>query len=157
MNNIDILIGVQYLLQLGEGFGFPINKHNIDRTLIEFIKNIENNIIGRRNNIINFVRNNTVSILEKFQNDFPRTGSNNKLLFDCIKTTKIFVKNHPEVLISKADKANNVTVAKNKLDYISKMKLIFSDNNTYEMITKDSTKKFTSDLRNMLSRWKGKR
>ena len=60
---------VQCLLQLGEGFGLPINKQNIDRTLIEFIKNVENNIIGRRNNIINFVRNNTVSILERFQNE----------------------------------------------------------------------------------------
>ena len=67
LNNIDILIEVQYLLQLGEGFGFPINKHNIDRTLIEFIKNIENNIIGRQNNTINSVRNNTVSILESFR------------------------------------------------------------------------------------------
>ena len=43
LSNIDIPIEVQYLLQLGEGFGLPITKHNIDRTLIEFIKNIENN------------------------------------------------------------------------------------------------------------------
>ena len=74
-----------------------------------FIKNVENNIIDRRNNIINFVRNNTISILEKFQNEFPRTDSNNKLLFNWIESTKIFVKDHPEILISKVDKGN-VTV-----------------------------------------------
>jgi len=62
-----------------------------------------------RNNIINFVRNNTISILEKFQNEFLRTDSNNKLLFNWIKSTKIFVKDHPEILISKVDKGN-VTV-----------------------------------------------
>ena len=85
----------------------------------------------------------TVSILERFQNDFPRTGSNDKL-FDWIKITKKFVKNHPEILISKANKGN-VTIAQNKLDYISKVELILLDNNTSEMITKDPTKKLTSD------------
>ena len=140
---------------MGKGFGIPINKQNFDRTLIKFIKNIENNIIGRLNNIINFVRNNSVSIMDKFRNDFPRTGSNDKLLFDWFRTTKLFVKDHPEILISKADKGN-VTVAQNKLEYISKMELILSDKNTYELITKDPTKKLTGDLRNLLGRWKGK-
>jgi len=116
VNNVDIPIEVQYQLQLGEGFGLPINKHNIDRTLIEFIKNIKNNIIGRRNNIINFVRNNT--ILEKFQNEFPRRSSNNKLLFKNYLTKKYltikFVKDHSEILISKANE-RNITVAQNKL------------------------------------------
>ena len=52
LSGIDIPLEVQYLLQLGEKFGLPIDKYNKDSTLIEFIKHIENNIIGRPNNVI---------------------------------------------------------------------------------------------------------
>jgi len=37
LNNIAIPREVQ-LLQLGEGFGLPINKYNIDKIMIEFHK-----------------------------------------------------------------------------------------------------------------------
>ena len=155
LSDVDIPLEVQCLLQLGEGFGLPINKHNLDRTLIEFIKNIENNIIGRQKNLINFVRNNSVLIIDKFRNDFPKNDLNDKLLCDWVRTTKRFVKDHPEILISKADKGN-VTVAQNKFEYISKMESMLSDKNTYKLITKDPTKKLTGELRNLLGRWKGK-
>ena len=137
------------MLQLGEGFGLPINKHNLDRTLIEFIKNIENNIVGRQKNLINFVRNNSVLIIDKFRNDFPKNDLNDKLLCDWVRTTKRFVKDHPEILISKADKGN-VTVAQNKFEYISKMESMLSDKNTYKLITKDPTKKLAGELRNLV-------
>ena len=80
---------------------------------------------------------------------------NDKLLCDWVRTTKRFVKDHPEILISKADKGN-VTVAQNKFEYISKMESMLSDKNTYKLITKDPTKKLTGELRNLLGRWKGK-
>jgi len=41
-----------------EDFGLPINKYNIDETMIEFKKSVENNISGRPINIVNFIRNN---------------------------------------------------------------------------------------------------
>jgi len=45
LNNIDIPIDIQFLLQLEEKFELSINKNNFDRTLVEFIKYIENNVI----------------------------------------------------------------------------------------------------------------
>lgn len=45
LNNIDIPIDKQFLLQLEEKFELSINKNNFDRTLVEFIKYIENNVI----------------------------------------------------------------------------------------------------------------
>jgi len=83
------------------GFGLSINKHNIDNILIEFIKNIENNISSRPNNVINFVRNNAIPILKRFQNKFPIYDINNKLIFKWFKLTRKFVKEHSEILISK--------------------------------------------------------
>lgn len=67
LSNTDITKDVQILLQLGERFGLPIDKNNFERTLIEFIKHIENNVVGRPSNIINFVRNNSI---QKFLIDF---------------------------------------------------------------------------------------
>ncbi|KYN12431.1 hypothetical protein ALC57_15398, partial [Trachymyrmex cornetzi] len=150
LSNIHIPNDVKYLLQLGEGFGLPINRSNFERTFIEFIKSIESNIINRPNNIVNVIRNNSVPILEKFHNDFIKSDSNSKLLFNWIKSTDKFVKEHPEVLFSKADKGN-VTVALNKVDYINKMENMLSDNNTYEVINKDPTRKIISDLRNIFT------
>ncbi|KYN37533.1 hypothetical protein ALC56_08095 [Trachymyrmex septentrionalis] len=48
-------------------------------------------------------------------------------------------------LIMKADK-DNVTVVLNRADYVHKMEVILSDINTYQRITRDPTKKLTSDL-----------
>ena len=85
LSDIDVPLEVRYLLQFGEKFGLPINK---DSTLIEFIKHIENNITGRPNNIINFVRNNSLPILNRFHNNFPSPTSTDKLILDWLRTTK---------------------------------------------------------------------
>jgi len=79
--------------------------------------------------------------LRSFRMKFPKTDSNNKLLFNWIKSTKKFVNDYPEILISKADK-RNVIIARNKLDYMSKMESMLSDSNTYEMMIKDPTKTY---------------
>jgi len=50
LSNVDIPIKVQYILQLGEGFDL-VSKNNMDRTVVEFIKHIKNNIHGRPDNI----------------------------------------------------------------------------------------------------------
>ncbi|XP_018367481.1 PREDICTED: uncharacterized protein LOC108763996 [Trachymyrmex cornetzi] len=155
LSGIHIPEEVRYLLQLGEGFGLPIDRNNLQHTFIEFIKSIESNIINRPNNVINVIRNNTMPILEKFHNDFPKSDSNTKLLSSWTISTKKFIKEHPELLFSKADKGN-VTVALNRDDYVNKMELMLSDENTYEIISKDPTRKIINDSRNILVRWKNK-
>jgi len=62
--------------------------------LIELIKNIENNIHGRPDNITNFIR--TISIFENFHKKFLITDSNGKLLFGWLKSSKKFIKDHPK-------------------------------------------------------------
>ncbi|XP_018364727.1 PREDICTED: uncharacterized protein LOC108762292, partial [Trachymyrmex cornetzi] len=154
LSNVNFPLEVQYLLQLGEGFGLPIDRSNIDKTLVEFIKHIESNINGRPNNVINFFRNNSIPLLDKLKNEFPRLDYKDKLLSQWLKTSREFVKNHPEVLITIADKGN-VTVALNRIDYISKMENMLSDTDTYERVEKDPTKKIICEVR-LLVRWKRK-
>jgi len=75
--NINVPKEVQFLLQLGEDFGLPINNNE---KIVEFIKLIENNIVDRLKNIVNFVRSNIISILYRFQKDFPHLNFTEKLI-----------------------------------------------------------------------------
>jgi len=58
-------------------------------------------------------------------------------------------------MFTRADK-DNTTVVLNRYNYISKMENMLSDNNTYEEMKTDPTKKLTNDLRSLLSRWRKK-
>ena len=120
--------------------------------MIEFIKHIENNITGP-NNIINFVRNNSLPILNRFHNNFPSPTSTDKLILEWLRTTKSFINNHPNILITNADKGN-ITVALDKDAYVSRMEEILSDTSTYAFVNKDPSKKLTRDLRTFLVRWR---
>ena len=70
-----------------------------------------------------------------------------------LRITKRFINNHPNILITNADKGS-VTVALDKDAYVSKMEEILSDTNTYAIVNKDPSKKLTQDLRTLLVRWK---
>ncbi|KYM99515.1 hypothetical protein ALC62_09745 [Cyphomyrmex costatus] len=60
---------------------------------------------------------------------------------------------HPNIICTYADKGNT-TVILDKDFYINYVKEMLNDKNTYTVIKKDPTKKITTDLRGMLSRWK---
>jgi len=65
------------------------------------------------------------------------------------------VRDHPDVLFTKSDK-ENVTITINKSEYDRKMEEMLSDINTYLRISRDPTKKLTTDLRSLLYNWKKK-
>jgi len=58
-------------------------------------------------------------------------------------------------MFTRADKGNT-TVVLNRHNYISKMENLLPDNNTYDEMKADPTRKLTNDLRSLLSRWKKK-
>ena len=62
---------------------------------------------------------------------------------------------HPNIIFTHADKGN-VTVALDKDAYSNKMTTLLSDVDTYVLINKNPTKKLTTTLRSMLTRWKTK-
>jgi len=116
------------LLKLGEKFNLPINQDNKENVLVEF-KHIEHSITSRSKNIIiNFVRNNSISILNKFYNNFPSPSFNDRIILKWLHLTKIFINDHSNLLI--ADKGN-VTVILDKDLYISKMEEVLSNVDIY--------------------------
>jgi len=46
------------------------------------------NITGRPNNVVNFIKNNSISILNRFNNKFPSLNSIEKLINSWLNTTK---------------------------------------------------------------------
>lgn len=63
-------------------------------------------------------------------------STTNKTIIKHLRTTKKFIKNHPEILFIRADKGNT-TVVLNKNEYIKNMEIILNDNTTYKIINKD--------------------
>jgi len=104
---------VQGLLQLGDNFSLP--KTNKKKMIIKFIKNIETNINKLPVPTQTFMRNKFISILNGlarssyFLNEFEKQIIANR------KVTNQYIKNNPNLLITRADKGN-ITVALDK-DY----------------------------------------
>jgi len=144
--------GVISLLQLGERFSLPSVKNDNGKTIIEFIKCIEKNLFKEVEVIGNSIRNQSVPIIKRIEKITNNINYNDKLILKWVNFTKIFVKENPDILFTKADKGN-ATVAMDLSEYKDKMNEIFSDSNTYSIIKKDPIKKLSNNLRNLLSGW----
>jgi len=73
-------------------------------------------------------------ILEKFYKEFPINKPNDKLICNWLNIIKTFLKKHPEILVIMTIDKENVTVALNKDNSISRMEEVFSNKDTYEKI-----------------------
>ncbi|KYM93385.1 hypothetical protein ALC62_16014 [Cyphomyrmex costatus] len=153
LSSVDIPYNVMCFLQLGENFALPFN--NRTKIVFECIKGIESSVlkmpITRRMDITNH----SIPILNNIVSAPKFTSPTTKKLSELESHTVDFIKKHPNVIYTHADKGN-VTVALDKDVYVSNMNSLFSDSNTYEIIKKDPTKKLTSSLRVMLTEWKNK-
>jgi len=122
LSSISIPFEVQCLLQLGQNFSLPTL--NIKYNVLELIKNIENNIKKLNIDIQSNIRNHTIPIILKLfaippQNNNNQKNINNKLLA-LVKSAKSFIKNHPYLLFTRADKGNCTVALDNNL-YMNKM------------------------------------
>ncbi|KYN20065.1 hypothetical protein ALC57_07591 [Trachymyrmex cornetzi] len=154
LSNIDIPDISKFILQLGQKFNLPNNVINKENIKIEFVKHIENNLIKLDENTKNYIRKDAIPILNNI--NFSHTNDpNNVIIKKGMKDLIKFINNHPDILITRADKGNT-TVVLNRNDYNSKMYEILNDNNTYINVTKDPTNKLTIEIRTILIRWKNK-
>jgi len=63
-----------------------------------------------------------------------------------LSCTKIFTKNNPNILFTRADKGN-VTVILQKNDYTNRIENMLSEDNTYISLNKDPLNKLMTDIR----------
>jgi len=153
LSGVTIPKEVQQLLQLGDRFALPTMNSNLHNTIIEIIKQTENNITNLKNICENDIRNRTISGINKlYYNDKPMNHID-ALLENWLHITKNFIKSHPNILFTRADKGNT-TVALDRNKYCSQMETLLHNKDTYEIVKNDPSKKLISSLISLISYWK---
>jgi len=128
---------VQYLLQHGENFSLPF--FNKEKIVIELMKNIEGNSKKLDVDTQTNFRNRAIHIMNNVSAFLPPDNTVNNRLNKLNKTCNLFVKNNPNIIYTRADKGNT-TVVLERNEYITKIKNMLQDDNTYTVINKDPTK-----------------
>jgi len=95
-----------------------------------------------------------MSVIHNFTSKSLYKESTDIQIIDLIKITNKFIKNNPNIIFIRADK--NITVALEKTEYLNKIEETLNNTKTYEKINKDPTKKFTNEIREVLTVWKKK-
>ncbi|XP_071652732.1 uncharacterized protein [Temnothorax longispinosus] len=146
---------VQDLLQLGDGFSLPFSD-NKSKICFEFIKRVESS--AYRLPAIKKVglRNYTSAIVNRLFDSNPSLDSIGLELRSALRDTNIFIRHHPEIIFTRADKGNT-TVAMLKSEYMEKMSALLGDETTYSIIDRNPTRKIISTLVSLLTRWKNKK
>ena len=111
-------------VSLGKNFGTPIPNNQLP--IKQFVAHFESNIQKIKEEDRNAARLKFVNCITTFsrhkQTKNPITGSQKKIIQD-IKSTRTFLHNNPEILITKADKGNT-TVTLYRNDYYNKLQLM---------------------------------
>lgn len=147
IKNLSVLSipkNVQHILSLGPSFNFENNKapyHSIITSIETAIRELdEEEKISIRNETCNIMKNHSMAHRKK--------SFKEKLLTKYLVETKSFFKEHPEVLVTKADKGN-ITVVMDKPVYINKMENLLMDEQTYTKVNSD----FTSSLQRKVNKY----
>ena len=137
------------------GEKFNITTHLNKRTIFDYVKDIENNV--RVNDINNAVREDLIDTFNRFiKNNNKRHISLEDKSIKCnLDKTKQFLKAHPNIFVTKADKGN-VTVVFNKTEFIQKVELEISDKNYYSEINKSPLSKLQQNIKCLINNWKSK-
>lgn len=91
------------------------------------------------------------SIINNLISSFSQTNPTHKKLSSLHFSTKRFINNNPEIIITRADKGN-ITVAIDKKTYEQKMLELLEDKDTYIIVKKDPTNKLINNVHDLLSR-----
>jgi len=100
---------------------------------------------------LTYIRNLSLPTINKLLLNNRFINHNDRILLTWFNSTRTFVRRHPEILITRADKGNN-TVSLNKNEYLTQMNNILSDETTYEIMNHDPLKKIINFLTSILAR-----
>ena len=126
VSDVDLLTYVIDILKLAEKFNF---NDTFDKNLtLHYLKNFEtftNNYIDDKK--ISKVRGTFLNKIKKYHNkELSTTTHNDKKFKIDIQKTKIFIKNNPVILITRADKGNATVIIKQS-SYLEKTESLFKD------------------------------
>ncbi|XP_074025984.1 uncharacterized protein [Leptinotarsa decemlineata] len=132
-NLSDIIIpeDIKHFLALGFNFSLPPTTTEVN--IPNLLSDIENLITGFCDSKKNLFRAKITNIVTNF---FQKPHDNKNYLNFLFEKTKTFLKNHPELILTRSDKGN-VTVIMKKSDYIEKSLEIINDSESYVELNRD--------------------
>ncbi|KAI4474386.1 hypothetical protein M0804_014887 [Polistes exclamans] len=146
---------VEKILNLEPGYGIPLRPMEVPvGTLIKdleegikniYLKNVDTKIIKDEQNN---VRSKAVRIISNYYSNKKNQKLWKNEMKDNYLTTKRFLKQNPNLIITRSDKGNH-TVFMRKEEYIKKMNKLLEDRNTYSILNKDPTNRFEKLANNL--------
>lgn len=136
LTNIDIPGDIKSFLSLGAKFALPPSCRDI--SVKSMLANVENIIRAKITNILT---------------NFYSKPTNHSFLDHMYLKTRKFMKDHQELIVTRADKGN-VTVILTKESYVEKCSEILNDKKYYTQIRSDPTSSFQQTANKLVSRIK---
>jgi len=116
--------------------------------ILENIKDVENNIKKLTTPTQDIIRNRSIPIIKNVASSRPLNNID-RVLLTLYKTSRLFLKNNPDLVLTKADKGN-LTVALNRSKYINNINIMLQEKHTYTLVKKNPINKMVTNLRNLL-------
>lgn len=151
LTNLEIPKNVMNILQLDGKFNLPTEQKKLP--VVDIVANLEPTIQELEPELRMATRNKLCNTLMNFKNGPKRFTAFEKLIKNQFIETKQFLRSHPDILVTSADKGN-VTVLMSKLDYDAKMKVLLDERTTYTVLDEDPTKRIEGRCNRLILKWK---
>lgn len=151
LTNVQIPDNVMNILQIDEKFNLPTETKKLP--VVDIVANLEPAIQELEPEERMIARNSLCNALTNFKTAPRRFTSFEKVIRKQFMEAKKFLKEHPDILVTSADKGK-ITVLMSKLDYDAKMRVLLDENSTYTILDDDPTKRIEGRCNRLILKWK---
>ncbi|XP_014614527.1 PREDICTED: uncharacterized protein LOC106792572 [Polistes canadensis] len=149
---------VEKTLILEPGYGIPIRPNKVP--VCSLIKDLEEGVrhINSMKSDNTNIRDEQINVRAKAVNIISNYYKNNKRpwmdeITTNFLTTKRFLKDNPNLIVTRSDKSNN-TVLMKKEEYLKEMHKMLQDKNIYQLLNNDPTSRYEKLANNLITKLK---
>ena len=155
ISSTPIPTNVHNFLRLGQDFS-NASFQNKKTQIFELVKDFENHSYKIPYDVVDEIRHIVINQSRSFLSNRQKTSPFDNFIYNNILETKSFLKNNPDIFVSRADKGN-VSVVASKKEYINSMKKIFENINTYLQLDSNPVITVQNRIFNLLNGWRNKK
>ena len=152
ISSTSIPSNIHNILRLGPDFSNSFFQ-NKKTQIFELIKDFENHAYKIPHDSVDEIRHILINQSRSYLSNRKKISPFDVFIHNSFPDTKTFLKNNPELFVSRADKGN-VTVIATQKEYKESMKKIFADTNTYSLIDINPFKMVHRRIFNLLNGWR---
>lgn len=149
LSTTEIPKEVELILAMGPKFAVKPTKNEIP--IAKMIADVEDVIASNNNQPArNDLRSRTSTTILNYIHTTESTNNHNDILMQqAYKSTKNFLNNNPQLIVTESDKGN-VTILMDKTDYDQKMENLFNDNSKYTQLGFNPTQKLEEKCNDLI-------